>query len=101
MLAEPGPAGRSEVFGAIHITADPDGEQAEFAIMLRSDMVGLGLGPLLMRRMIDYARGRGLRELIGDVLRENRPMLRLCDLFRFVRTHDEDDPSVVQVHLKL
>lgn len=101
VLAEPGPAGRSEVFGAIHITADPDGEQGEFAIMLRSDMVGLGLGPLLMRRMIDYARSKGLQEIIGDVLRENRPMLRLCDFFHFKRTPDEDDPSVVQVHLKL
>jgi acetyltransferase len=101
VLAEPGPAGRGEVFGAIHTTADPDGERAEFAIMLRSDMVGLGFGPLLMRRMIDYAREKGLREIIGDVLRENRPMLRLCDLFRFERIHDDDEPGVVQVHLKL
>ena len=101
VLAEPGTAGRSQVFGAVHISADPDGERAEFAILLRSDMAGLGLGPLLMRRIIDYSRERGLRELFGEVLRENRPMLRLCELFQFQRTSKTDDPSVVEVRLKL
>ena len=101
VLAEPGTPGRAEVFGAVHIAADPDGEQAEFAIMLRGDMAGLGLGPLLMRRIIDYARSKGVREIIGDVLRENRPMLRLCELFRFQRRRKEDDPGVIAVHLRL
>jgi acetyltransferase len=101
VLAEPGTAGRSEVFGAVHILADPDGERAEYAILLRSDMAGLGLGPLLMRRIIDYSRERGLRELFGEVLRENRPMLRVCELFKFQRTSKVDDPGVVEVRLKL
>lgn len=99
VLAEPGTAG--EIFGAVHISADPDGECAEFAILLRSDMAGLGLGPLLMRRIIDHSRERGLRELFGEVLRENRPMLRICELFKFQRTSKADDPSVVEVRLKL
>jgi acetyltransferase len=101
VLAEPGMPGRSEVFGAVHISADPDGERAEYAILLRSDMAGLGLGPLLMRRIIDYSRARGLRELFGEVLRENRPMLRICELFKFQRTAKADDPGVVEVRLKL
>jgi acetyltransferase len=99
VLAEPGTAG--EIFGAVHISADPDGECAEFAILLRSDMAGLGLGPMLMRRIIDHSRERGLRELFGEVLRENRPMLRICELFKFQRTSKADDPSVVEVRLKL
>ena len=82
VLAEAGTAG-GEIFGAVHISADPDGECAEYAILLRSDMAGLGLGPLLTRRIIDYSRERGLRELYGEVLRENRPMLRICELFKF------------------
>ena len=101
VLAEPGVPGRSDVFGVVHITADPDGERAEFAIMLRSDMAGLGFGPLLMRRMIDYARDKGLQEIVGDVLRENRPMLRLCDLFHFERTPMVDEPGVIEVLLRL
>jgi acetyltransferase len=56
---------------------------------------------MLMRRIIDYSRQRGLRELFGEVLRENRPMLRLCELFKFERSANSDDPSVVEVRLKL
>ena len=64
-------------------------------------MAGLGLGPMLMRRIIDYSRQRGLRELFGEVLRENRTMLRLCELFKFKRSVKADDPSVVEVRLQL
>jgi acetyltransferase len=39
-----------------------------------------------MRRIIDYSRERRLRELFGEVLRENRPMPRVCELFKFQRT---------------
>ncbi|MGA9289401.1 MAG: GNAT family N-acetyltransferase, partial [Anaerobacillus sp.] len=101
VLAEPGVPGKSEVYGAVHLAADPDGEHGEYAIMLRSDIVGLGLGPLLMRRIIDYARHRGMREIFGDVLRENRPMLKVCELFKFTRAMNPDEPGVVQVRLKL
>ena len=100
VLAEAGTAG-GEIFGVVHISADPDGECAEYAILLRSDMAGLGLGPLLTRRIIDYSRERGLRELYGEVLRENRPMLRICELFKFERTSKAEDPAVVEVRLKL
>jgi acetyltransferase len=101
VLAEPGTAGRSDVYGMVHIAADPDGERAEFAIMLRSDMSGLGLGPLLMRRIIDYGRNHGLKELFGEVLRENRPMLKLADVFGFERSAMPDDPSVIGIRLSL
>lgn len=101
VLAEPGVPGRCEIFGAVHITADSEGERGEFAIMLRSDMAGLGFGPLLMRRMIDYSRGKGLKEIVGDVLRENRPMLRLCDLFHFERSPMVDEPGIIEVLLRL
>jgi acetyltransferase len=101
VLAEPGPSGRATIYGAVHIASDPDGERAEFAILLRSDMAGLGLGPLLMRRIIDYSRGRGIREVFGEVLRENAPMLRVCDLFKFRRQPKPDDLGVVEVTLAL
>jgi acetyltransferase len=94
VLAEPGIAGRSMVYGTVHIAADPDNERAEFAILLRSDMSGLGLGPLLMRRIIDYGRQRGLQELFGEVLRENRPMLKVCELFKFVRHTQPDNTGL-------
>ncbi len=101
MLAEPGVAGRSEIFGGVRIAADPDGERAEYAISLRSDMAGQGLGPMLMKRIIDYARKRGIREIFGDVLRENKPMLKVCNLFKFEQRTHPDDPSIIEVTLRL
>jgi acetyltransferase len=95
------PAGDEELCGSVRITADPDNRQAEFAILLRGDMTGMGLGPLLMRRIIDLAKERGIRELYGDVLAENQPMLRLCSAFGFTRRREPEDPSVVAVSLVL
>ncbi len=95
------PAGDEELLGSVRITADPDNQKAEFAILLRGDMTGMGFGPMLMRRIIDLARERSIRELYGDVLAENQPMLRLCSAFGFTKRRDPDDPSVVAVSLVL
>jgi acetyltransferase len=101
VIADPGIPGKSVIFGSVRIAADPDGEKAEYAIMVRSDMAGLGLGPLLMHRIIDYSRARGIKEIFGEVLRENKPMLKVCDLFKFKRTANPDEPSVIEVRLTL
>ena len=60
------------------LAADPDNIRAEFAIVVRSDSQRRGLGRLMMTRLIRYAWTRGLSELWGDILAENRAMLELC-----------------------
>jgi len=101
VLTEPGVAGETEIYGVVHITADPDNEEAEYAIVIRGEMTGMGLGIVLMRRIIDYAQGRGIKLIHGDVLRENSTMLRLCEVLGFTSKVDDDDPSVVRVTLAL
>jgi acetyltransferase len=64
--------------GVVHFFADPDKLRAEYAIAVRSDWKGRGLGYLLMNRLIEIARQRGIGELVGEVLHENEPMLRMC-----------------------
>ena len=54
-----------------------------------------------MRRIIDYARNRGIKEMFGDVLQENRPMLKLCKILGFSQSRAPDDPGVTCVSLKL
>jgi acetyltransferase len=95
------PSGEPELYGGARIMADPDNERAEFAILLRRDMTGLGLGPMLMRRIIEYARSRGTVEIYGEVLSENRPMLKLCQVFGFTAKRSLDDPGIVNVSLRL
>ena len=60
------------------LAAAPDGEQAEYAIVVEDSMTGHGVGRLLMHRLIDYAAKRGLKEIFGEVLAENATMLDLC-----------------------
>ena len=64
-------------------------------------MVGLGLGIVLMRRIIDYARNRGMRTKFGDVLGENHPMLKLCGILGFTESRIPDEPGIVRVTLFL
>jgi acetyltransferase len=64
--------------GIAHFFADPDRERAEYAIAVRTDHKGRGIGYLLMSRLIDVARQCGIGELFGEVLRENDRMLEMC-----------------------
>ena len=91
----------ADLFGIVRITADPDNEKAEFAVLLAEGKTGLGLGPMLMRRIIDYARSRGLSQIFGEVLHENRSMLALCKALGFKRRNLPDDPGVAHVVLDL
>ena len=101
VIEGPDRAGVKALYGGVRISADPDREKAEFAIMLRHDMMGLGLGPMLLRRIIDYARGRGIGEIFGEVLEENEAMLRLCRAFGFTIRAERDDPGIMYVFLRL
>ncbi len=75
--------GRRETLGAVRAVSDPDNVEAEFAIIVRSDVKRQGLGKLLLNKIVSYARGRGLQRLVGMVLRENSGMLELTQRFGF------------------
>ena len=89
------------VHGVVRISADPDNEKAEFAIIVHHEMTGLGLGVFLMRRIIDYARDRGINELYGDVLAGNQTMLKLCQVMGFSQTRSPEDFGNMLVTLRL
>lgn len=101
VLTEPGIPGRTEVYGVVGLVADPDNEHGEFAILVRGDMTGMGLGLLLMRRIIDYARERGIGDIHGDVLRENTTMLRLAEGLGFTQEPIPEETNMVRVRLRL
>lgn len=72
-----------ETLGVVRAVADPDNIRAEFAIIVRSDIKGFGLGSILMEKLIRYGRERGVKELHGEVLEENRDMLSFAHKFGF------------------
>jgi acetyltransferase len=92
------PDGTTETLGAVHALADPDNIEAEFAIIVRSDLKGRGLGHLLLDKLIRYQRAHGTQRLVGHVLRENEAMNDLARTqgFRIDRA-GSDTTSVRQV----
>jgi acetyltransferase len=97
LLAE----GGGIALGVAHFFADPDRLRAEYAIAVRSDWKGRGVGFLLMTRLIAIASQWGIGELVGEVLRENEPMLRMCSELGFVITPDLSNPPLVLVRKRL
>jgi acetyltransferase len=87
--------------GVVRMVADPDYNEAEFAILVRSDLKGCGLGWQLMRHLIAYARAEKLQKLYGSVLADNTTMLRMCRELGFVVESQPDDASVRTVRLQL
>ena len=65
------------MLGLVRLKDELDEKTAEFAVLVRSQLKGHGLGWLLMRRVIDYAKEKGLRRVYGDVLAENSAMLQM------------------------
>ncbi|WP_457322747.1 bifunctional acetate--CoA ligase family protein/GNAT family N-acetyltransferase [Roseateles sp. P5_E11] len=76
-------AGGPRTLGVARLVRDPDNVEAEFGLLVRSDLQRRGLGRLLMQALLDYAASRGTQRVVGHVLRENRAMLNLLKRMGF------------------
>jgi acetyltransferase len=83
-----------ETIGVARAVADPDNISAEFAVVVRSDLKGRGLGALLMEKMLRYCRARGTREVVGDALPDNVRMLALARELGFTVAADVQQGTV-------
>lgn len=87
--------------GVARYSAGPDKQRAEFAIAVRSDWKGRGVGHLLMTRLLEIAQAAGIGEFFGEVLHENQPMLDMCRSLGFTLATAPDDASLVKVRKSL
>lgn len=69
--------GTSEILGEARAIADPDNLVAEFAIVVRSDLKGRGLGRILMGKLLNYCRAKGIGQVAGEALAHNARVLNL------------------------
>ena len=93
-------ANHAETLGVVRTANDANNHTAEFAIIVRSDMKGQGLGRLLLEKMIRYCRQRGMSRIIGQVLMENKAMLELARKLGFTsRLSKEGDAMEVVLNL--
>ena len=82
------PDGLPQTLGVVRAVTDPDNASAEFAVIVRSDLKGGGLGLLLMRKLIAYLRSQGTARVVATVLDQNERMLKLARELGF-----EEDPQ--------
>ncbi len=90
-----------ELVGVVRIHSDSIYESGEYAILLRSDLKGRGLGWALMQMIIEYAKAEGLKAISGDVLADNSVMLAMCRNLGFEVTPDPQERDICNVRLKL
>jgi acetyltransferase len=89
------------LLGVGRLSADPDYVRAEYAIIVRSDMQGRGLGWSLMSHMMEYARAEGLQRVEGIVLAENTEMLAMAAELGFAVEPDPEDAACRRVVIEL
>lgn len=90
-----------KLLGVVRLHDDADGTTGEFAILLRSNLKGHGIGWLLMKHMIVNAKAKGLRAVRGQVMTENSTMLQMCGELGFHCVADPLERGVKDVTLPL
>lgn len=88
-----------EMLGVGRLHTLTPGDTGEYAVLVRSDLKGHGLGWLLMQTLIEYARAEGIRTIQGEVLAENTTMLRMCAELGFHIADSPGEPGVRTVTL--
>ena len=90
----------NELYGVARFVIDPAGNEAEFAVVIRSDLQRIGLGKALMQELIKYARSTKISRLRGSVSANNTAMLHMCRKLGF-ENRDAGEGSLRQVVLSL
>ncbi|MGL4724952.1 MAG: bifunctional acetate--CoA ligase family protein/GNAT family N-acetyltransferase [Scandinavium sp.] len=91
---------RTEILGVTRAISDPDNIDAEFAVLVRSDLKGLGLGRRLLEKLINYTREHGLQRLNGITMPNNQGMIALARKLGFDVDIQLED-GIVGLTLKL
>src|SRR5581483_417484 len=83
--------GREIELGVARYVTNPDGETCEFAIVVADEWQGKGLARRMLEMLIDVARSRGLKAIMGHMLSMNQPMIKLSENLGFTVSDAADD----------
>ncbi|RYE91600.1 MAG: N-acetyltransferase, partial [Oxalobacteraceae bacterium] len=101
IATRPNAEGIGETLAVGRVVADPDNLSAEFAVTVRSDLKGKGLGVMLMNKLIAYCRARGTREIVGEALPQNAPVIGLVKKLGFTVGPLDEEEGVRKFWLQL
>lgn len=77
---------------------DAAGERCDFAVVVADGWQQRGLARRLLQRLIEHAARTGLKQMVGEVLATNRPMLELARSLGFsVMRHPDGGAQILRV----
>lgn len=93
--------GTEQLIAEARYVVEPDGEGAEFALVVADSWQSQGVGAWAMQSLQRAATGAGLQRLHGEVLHDNLPMLGLMQRCGFALSLIAEDAHVVRVQRRL
>ena len=90
-----------ETVAVARLVREMDSGEAEFAVVVQGDAKGGGVGSALMRQLIDWGRSKGVREVVGQILADNAPMLAFIRRLGFRVKRSPEDADIMEARLVL
>lgn len=101
VVTDPDSDSERRLYAVVRLIREPSLNSAEFSLIVNHVVAGQGLGTLLMRRIISYAKTQGLNEIYGEVLKENKAMISICRKVGFSIHNNPKDFGIVDVRLDM
>jgi GNAT superfamily N-acetyltransferase len=90
-----GTGAQATEIGVGRFSAQTDGQDCEFAVTVSDAWQNKGLGTLLMQRLIDVAKSRGIKAMHSSDAADNTRMRQFADHLHFEHRRDPDDSTLV------
>jgi acetyltransferase len=88
--------GKETEVAVARYSTKPDGNTCEFAIVVADNWQRKGIGQRLMLGLMEAARNKGFRVMDGEILSDNKPMIKMMTKLGFhVETSSEDSGIMV------
>ena len=88
--------GRKRLIGVGRLIADPDLEMAEYAVLVADQWQHRELGFALTEYCVEIAKNAGVKRVVAETTRDNKPMVTVFKKLGF-KIHYDDDGSVSAV----
>ncbi len=86
---------RPQIIAHGQLTKLHGSNDAEFAIQVRDEYQGTGLGTELLQRLLEIARDEGIERVLAEIMPENTGMRRICTKLGFSFTRLPDSNNVL------
>ncbi|MDT8317911.1 MAG: bifunctional acetate--CoA ligase family protein/GNAT family N-acetyltransferase [bacterium] len=100
IVAELKEEGERKIVGIGRLIIEPDFKKGEYAVVVHDNYQRRGLGNKLVDMLIGFGQEKGLNIIYGQVLTENKGMLKICERMGFKVKDQPDRISYVELTLK-